>query len=848
MTSKSKQRGRVGQSNRPLIRLVKDQVEEEALKAATAPGPGRKKGGLLRLVFMLAVMLIGVLLGRAVILDVLTPFGIAAYAVSLHLRKGASVWMGAGLLIGAFTAMSQGANPLLLAALLVAYRLVVAVWNRVDSVDIHVVPFLVLILDAGFRIGFAFAATGLSLYQVGMACIDGGLAFLLTVLFLQMPPLLSRVRPQNPLRADEVIALIILLASLLTGLHGVSVRGVTLEGVLARYVVLLFAGIGGAGIGGAVGVVTGVVLALGTAALSPLIGIFGFGGVLAGLLKDGKRYLVGLGFLVGTTVLSLYMSSAASAEHSFLETAVALALFWLTPQAVLGRLSRLVPGTQQHWLSQQDHVRRIKHLMTTRIQDVSTVFSQLASSFQDLAEPVRAPDAALHQTVDLTVHELCRHCRKYEKCWTTDLYETYQGVRETIDLIEERPDMTVQDIPKSLYSRCIKLDQMLPSLKRSTTLVARDAAIVKQLRESRQMVVSQLSGVATIMQDLACEIRRETGTSQVQEEKILAALSRLGLEVQGVDIISLEEGKVEIEILQINPSGHDECSKLVAPLLSDALGETITVQKSDLSEDGSYQLVTLGSAKLFDVQSGFASAAKDGTLQSGDSFSVLDVGNGRYAIALSDGMGNGERANQESATAVNLVQQLLKAGFDEEVAVKTVNSALVLRAADEVYATLDLAVIDLYTLQTEFLKVGSVCSFVKQGHRVSTINGESVPIGIINEIEVQTQRQTLHEGDVVVFVSDGILDAVSHMRDPEDWVRRQLERYDSTDPQVIADLLLEASVRAAGGLIADDMTVVCARIDRFKPQWATIRMPDVPRLRKGSRRKPTGGGERLAHV
>ncbi|MCY0876209.1 MAG: stage II sporulation protein E [Firmicutes bacterium] len=850
MTSKSKPKRRAGATGRPLIRLVSDQVHEDAQKAAAAPVPTRKKGGLVRLAFMMTVLLVGVLLGRAVILDILTPFGIAAYAVSLHMRKGASIWMAIGLIIGSCTAIAHGADPLLLATSLVAYRLVVAIWSRVDSVDIHVVPFLVMILDAGFRIGFAFASTGVSLYQVGMAAVDGGLAFLLTVLFLQMSPLFTRVRPQNPLRVDEVIALIILLASLLTGLHGVSIHGVTLEGVLARYVVLLFAGIGGAGVGGAVGVVTGVVLALGAASLSPLIGTLAFGGVLAGLLKEGRRYLVGLGFVIGTTVLSLYMSSAASAEHSFIETLAALALFWLTPQSMLGRLSRLVPGTQQHWLSQQDHVRRIKHLMTTRIQDVSTVFSQLAVSFQELAEPVHAPDASLHQTVDLTVNELCRHCRKYDKCWTTDLYDTYQGVRETLDLIEERPEMTVQDIPKSLYSRCIKLDQMLPSLKRSSALVARDVAIVTQLRESRQMVVAQLTGVARIMSDLAAEIKRETGDSQVQEEKILDALSRLGLEVQGVDIISLEEGKVEIEVLQMNPSGHDECSKLVAPLLSDALGETITVQKTDVSEDGSYQLVTLSSAKLYDVQAGFASAAKDGTLQSGDSFSVLDVGNGRYAIALSDGMGNGERANQESAAAVRLVQQLLKAGFDEQVAVKTVNSALVLRATDEVYATLDLAVIDLYSLQTEFLKVGSVCSFVKQGRRVGMITGESVPIGIISDIDVQTQRQTLHEDDILVFVSDGILEAVSHMSDPEDWVRRQLERYDTKDPQVIADLLLEASVRAAGGLIADDMTVVCARIDRYTPQWATIRIPDVPHLRDRSRRRSSkgGGGERLAHV
>ncbi|MCY0901922.1 MAG: stage II sporulation protein E [Firmicutes bacterium] len=849
MTVKDRTIRRADPGAKARMRLVTPDFTGDKMAGQPESVPSFKSVGT-RLLFMAVMLLVGVMLGRAVLLDVLTPFGLAAYAVSLHMRRGASLWMATGLLIGAWSAMAQGTNPWMLGAVLVAYRVVVAIWNRIDSVDIHVVPFLVLILDAGFRIGFAFASGGMNLYDVGMAAVDAALAFLMTLLFLQMPPLLSRVRPKNPLRADEVIALIILLASLLTGLHGVTFLGVSAEGILARFVVLLFAGIGGAGIGGAVGAVTGVVLALGAMGQGEWIGVFSFAGVLAGLLKDGRRYLVGLGFLVGTTVLTLYLSAPSVVERGFAETLLAIGLYWLTPQGVLQALARLVPGTSQHWVSQQDHARRIKALMTARIQDVSTVFAQLSESFREVSQPDRSSDTALHQTVDLTVHELCRNCRRYEKCWSTDLYETYQAVRDTVELIETKPDMTMQEVPRLLYSRCVKLDQMLPSLKRSVSLVARDAAVRQQLRESRQMVAAQLAGVATIMEDLAAEIRREAGSSHRQEAKILDALSRLGLEVQGVDIISLEEGKVEISVLQVNPSGHDECGKLVAPLISDALGETITVQRTELSDDGAYQLVTLSSAKLFDVATGFACAAKDGTLQSGDSFSVQDVGNGRYAIVLSDGMGNGERASQESAAAVGLVQQLLRAGFDESVAVKTVNSALVLRSPEEVYATLDLAVIDLYSLQTEFLKVGSVCSFIKQGRKVSMVTGESLPIGILADIDVQTQQRRLHEGDIMVFVSDGILDAVRHMREPEDWVRRQLERYDAGDPQVIADLLLEASVRAAGGLIADDMTVVCASIERFTPEWATIRIPDVPRLRqpKGRRPRDSGPRQRLVQV
>lgn len=862
MNSKNRHRPRPARPDQPIMRLVS--LAEEPVAAPlfsdgnTEPSnnssirrDGQQRDVAARLRFMLIVCAVGFLLGRAVILGALTPFVLAAYAVSLHMRKGVSVWIAAGLILGSVTAVSSGANPILLIAMLVSYRILIYLLNRFDSVDIHVTPFLVFAVDAGFRFGFAWPNGGFTWYALGMACIDGLLSFLLTLMFLQLPPLFTMTKARQNWRTDEVFALIILLASLLTGLQGLAVRGVSLETVFAGYLVAAFAAVGGPGIGGAVGLITGVILALGALPMAGFIGVLGFAGVMGGMLREGKRFLSGLAFLVGATVLTLYTLHLPASVDDMAAFAIAVLLLYVTPLRAFMVIARFTPGTAHYAMNQQEHARRIKELLTTRIEEVAGVFSQLASSFSTAVDPAQNHDNGSKETIEMTVNELCVQCRRYERCWSADPVTTHRAMTETIAQIDGRDDYGIEDVPRSMYSRCVKLDQLLPTLKRSHAAAVRQRGMMRQLRDSRSLVAAQLAGVGTIMRDLAQDIRYENGANHKQEAQIMAVLGRLGLEVQGIDIISLEEGKVEIEILQLNPSGHDECAKLVAPLLSEVLGETITVKKTEHSVDGSYQVVTLASARAFQVRSGYATAAKDGTLQSGDFFSVMDVGNGRYALALSDGMGNGERANRESSAAVTIVQQLLKAGFDESVAIKTVNSALVLRSTEEMYATLDLAVIDLYTAQTEFLKVGSVPSYIKQGKRVTVLSAESLPIGIISDIEVQTQRAKLSEGDIIVFMSDGVLDAVSHLQDPDDWVRRQLERYDSADPQIIADLLLEASARAAGGLIKDDMTVLCARIETFKPEWATIRLPDLPSLRRsGVRRKrmKEEQPERLVHV
>ncbi|MCI0182601.1 MAG: stage II sporulation protein E [Acidibacillus sp.] len=846
MHSKSKQKGKGIYGMRPPIHLVSATSES---RAHTLPPqtdfsqaePKRLNQHLVRIRFMLIALVVGYLMGRAVILDSLTPFALAGYAVSLNLRKGTSVWVGTGLLLGSISAMSAGANPLLLLAMLVSYRLLIYFFTRVDRIDVHAIPFLVFAVDAGFRIGFVLPTPHLTLYTVGMAVVDGILSFLLTLMFLQLPPLLSSARVQKQWQTDEVIGMVILLASLMTGLKGVSIHGISLEGVFARYLVVVFAAVGGAGIAGTVGIVTGVILSLGALTMSPLIGILGFAGVLAGMLREGKRFLIGIGFLVGSAILALYSSHPASAQQSLILSAIAVALFYITPKRMFEALARVTPGTTNHTLRQQEHVRRIKSMMTKRIEEVATVFSELGASFSSAVEtPYRTQDVTDH-AIEFTKSEICASCRRFERCWKREEEHTAADFKAALHQLTVDEELTLQNVPKELYSRCIKLERLLPALQRAEISSTREHTLLRQVRESRKLVASQLAGVGVIMRDLASEIEREEGASRKQESQIMAALAKLGLEVQGIDIVSLEEGKVEIEILEMHPSGHNECGKLVAPLLSEVLGETITVKKAEPSPDGSYQVVTLASAKRFQVSSGFASAAKDGTLQSGDFFNVVDVGNGRYALALSDGMGNGERAHSESSAAVTIVQQLLKAGFDESLAIKTVNSALLLRSDQEMYATLDLAVIDLYTAQTEFLKVGSVPSYIKQGKFVSALHGHSLPIGILSQIEVQTERIPLSEGDMVVFMSDGILEAVSHLQDPDHWIARQLERFDSDDPQIIADLLLESSVRAAGGLIKDDMTILCAKIETFKPEWATIHLPDLPtiRNRKGRARAKT---------
>lgn len=336
-------------------------------------------------------------------------------------------------------------------------------------------------------------------------------------------------------------------------------------------------------------------------------------------------------------------------------------------------------------------------------------------------------------------------------------------------------------------------------------------------------MADQLLGVSEVMGDFAKEIQRERENHSKQEEQILEALQDFGIHIEHVEIYSLEQGNVDIDMTIPYCQGHGECEKLIAPMLSDILQENIVVNSEECSTfPNGFCHVTFRSAKAFAVATGVAHAAKDGDLISGDSYSTIELSGGKYAIAISDGMGNGERAHSESRDTLLPLQQILQSGIEEKVAIKSVNSILSLRTTDEIFSTLDLVMIDLQNASARFLKIGSTPSFIKRGGKVMKVQASNLPMGILQEFEVDVVSEQLKAGDLLVMMSDGVFEGPKHVENYDLWMKRKITELQTEDPQAIADLIMEEVIRSRDGSIEDDMTVVVAKIDHNIPKWASI--------------------------
>ncbi len=203
------------------------------------------------------------------------------------------------------------------------------------------------------------------------------------------------------------------------------------------------------------------------------------------------------------------------------------------------------------------------------------------------------------------------------------------------------------------------------------------------------------------------------------------------------------------------------------------------------------------------LDTGAAARPKCGGTVTGDSMAMRGVYAGML-IALSDGMGSGAAAHDESAAALALLGDLLAVGFELDTALMCVNRLLIRRDGSDMYATLDAAMIDLSTGCTRFIKHGAPQSYVYSGERLQRISAETLPVGIIESARPALHELTLSPGDALVMLTDGVSDALG----------------DELDSAVLDCLAAQDAKSAAWELVNlarqksedDDISVIVAKI------------------------------------
>lgn len=241
-----------------------------------------------------------------------------------------------------------------------------------------------------------------------------------------------------------------------------------------------------------------------------------------------------------------------------------------------------------------------------------------------------------------------------------------------------------------------------------------------------------------------------------------------------------------------------------------SVSKAIDRLKEDI-ETGQLELRLEAPKEEYTLQIGTSKLKKNNSTISGDNTISAKLQNNQYIIGISDGMGSGEKANQKSKKIIETVEKLLNTGFSKDEAIKLANSIMLTQNDEEIFATLDLSIINLQNGETEFVKVGSCPTYIKKEGKVEIIQTAGLPAGIMEEISVDLNEQKIEENDIIVMVSDGIIENSQE----ENWITNFLQAIKTNEPQRIADMILQEAIDANYGVAQDDMTVIVAKMKKI---------------------------------
>ena len=764
------------------------------------------------------------LLARSTILGGISPFGVAFFAASYKRERA---WIPLICAVLGTLSIGLGAATLkyVLAMLLfAAYKTVIGKNQPCGTVQDCVAAGGCLCITATISLIISSSPPP----DMIIAIFESLICAFMAALFKEVVPLVERRSFKGGLCTEQIIAITCVAGVIMAGMQGIlRVGSLSVNVVLCVCAILIAAYKSGAGNAAALGVAAGLIcgavatgpagaIAAARTGVLQAMGMLAFCGFVAGCMRPMGKFCVGAGFAAAGLIMTFF--GGALGAGGIFSLYMGVAIFLIMPKRTYKSIGSDIGGGCG---GKSAHAKRVQELLFLRLDTVSESFASLSATLDNLsARRGKSYDSDIMRLFSDAAERVCRSCSVCIHCWDKDIEGTQTALMRLPDKLEKKGYIDVLDVPEQFRKRCVRIDLLVDAINRLYDVHHINVMWSAEVDQARDLLSRQYMGFASVLDNVKNEVSSDVSFESKSEARVEAALIRLNIYPARVSVFETLTGRIEVEIEAANAQDERRIAEKendIALAVSEALGQPMRVvgrpcggdfSSSGDSGYGGKRKICLEQQFNFSITRGVATLTKKGQLQSGDRYMTMNMPDNRYVMAISDGMGSGSDAAAESGIAISIIDRLLRAGFDSTATANLVNSALVIKAGAESFATIDMALINLMSGTVEFVKIGSAASYIKRGGKVEKILCTTLPAGIFAAVDMEMYTRRLCAEDVVVMMSDGVADAAGG----DDWVCEYLSELDSTDPEEIAELLVKEAVISKRGKVDDDMTVVAARI------------------------------------
>lgn len=749
---------------------------------------------------------------RVMILGALMPFGIAFFvAVYGILDKRVAIITGGAVALGYMSTFKGYISINHIVTLVFIMGLIYLIKPK-DKNRVYKISLASFIINTIVNIFFhiKFISGGFIKYDLALALFESIILLATIYIFSYGIPLYFENNKRKILSGEEMIFIGLIISVVVAGMWDIKYFGFSLKNMIAFFIVISAGYVDGSATGAALGVVLGLISTLSDNSMPYSIGIYGFCGLIAGVFKELGKIITSIAFVVSAAMLSFYICGILKVEGIFLDSMLPALVFIIMPEKRFQRLSLLVNGDKRSIELQKSYVERVKDILGMKLENVSDTLSSLCSILEENTDNELSNCTEVKGIVEKLTNRVCSNCDNRGLCWKREMYYTYDALVETLRIIERDGVADFNKVPESLKRKCVRINELLKQAKYIFEIFRINNSWRKKLIKSRMIVSEQIMGVSQLVKEMMEEVASSMEFKNDVEEDIAVALDKKGIEFEDVVAVKNAYDRNEVVIYRKACSGQQLCSKEFSAVISKTLGVKMIRDSNSckINKESSLCHFRLVEAVNYNMTTAIARMAKEDV--SGDNYSFGEIGEGRYMMALSDGMGSGNLANIESCATISLLEKFIEAGYERNAAIKAINSVMEFRSSSESFSTIDLALVDLYTGVGEFIKVGAASTFVKSSTEINIIRSTNLPAGILEDINIESEIVQMNNGDMVVMVSDGVVDSDSKLK--ERWITNLLYEYDSLNPRDVAEYILKKAKENYGDSVLDDMTVMVSKI------------------------------------
>ena len=680
----------------------------------------------------------------------------------------------------------------------------------------------------------------LIVYDLIFSIIYSISAYVFYKIFVNSISVITNIGQKRAYSIEEIIGAGLLVSISACAVGNLTIFGYNVKNILCILIVLVLGWKNGILVGATAGVSIGSVVGIVGGGEPIMIATYALSGMIAGVFNKLGKIGVIIGFILGNVLLTYVVNGNTVNIIAIQEILIASLGLLLVPKNIKLDIEDLYGKTK---LLPDGGGRTLEENKETifKLNSMSETIFEMAKTYKEAAATIVDEEELKKQEQDnfsIFERELQNDLEGIEEnILFDDIYSPDDNLLEDIfNLLLDREKIDRRDLldtlakhnnyiigyEKEYISDNVEEDinQMVKMINYSYKVSKLNFIWKKKLDENKKIVSNQLEEVSKAIGALADEIEvKDEEEFKTEKEEIRTLLEEKEIYINNITVKKEQNGRKKV-VLYTNTCENVEnptCDiKKMGRIVSKVCGEPMILQKQEcgLRLKNSICSYTYLSEDKQSMQVGIARTTKNDSLVSADASLQTKLEDGKVLLAISDGMGSGKEALKASKTAITMLEKLLSSGFEKDTSLRLINSTLNAISKEDMYATLDIAVLDLYAGNLEFIKNGACPTFVKNKKNVQILKSIALPSGIIEDIDLVVYDKDLQDGDILVMCTDGVLDSSEEYTSKELWLKFLLEEIETDDVQKIADIILQEAIDNNYGIPKDDMTVIVTKIKK----------------------------------